>query len=115
MQEMSPAKLMLHCYADKIGDQWQAFCLDLSLAAQGDSFEDAKAKLDRMIVDYVYDAVVGDDREHADELLNRRAPLRYWLKFYVYVALCRLGTFRRELHRLFKEPLPLPLRPINQA
>ena len=35
-------QLLLRCYAERVGDQWQAFCLDLSLAAQGDTFMEVK-------------------------------------------------------------------------
>jgi hypothetical protein len=52
------------------------FCLDLCLAAQGDSFEEAQAKLDSMICTYVEDATVGEDRDFGADLLRRPAPLR---------------------------------------
>jgi hypothetical protein len=71
---MKPTQLLLRCYAEKVGDQWQAFCLDLSLAAQGDTFAEVKDKLDAMIAQYVYDALVGDDREYAHQLLTQTRP-----------------------------------------
>lgn len=81
------AQLFLRCYAEKVGNQWQAFCLDLSLAAQGDTFAEVKDKLDAMVAEYAYDALVGEDREYAEQLLTRRAPLRDWLKYYWYWVL----------------------------
>ena len=33
-----------------------------------------------MIDEYVEDALTGEDRDHAQALLNRRAPWRYWLR-----------------------------------
>lgn len=111
-----PVSLILRCYAEKEGDQWQAFCLDLSLAAQASSFDDAKNKLEHMIREYVYDALVGKDREHAGALLNRRAPFSYWVRYYCYLALCKVGSVHKEIRRLFKEPLPLTVRqPYNHA
>ncbi|MEK7261121.1 MAG: DUF1902 domain-containing protein [Pseudomonadota bacterium] len=111
-----PVSLILRCYADKEGNQWQAFCLDLSLAAQASSFEEAKHKLERMIGEYVYDALVGEDKVHADALLNRRAPLSYWLKYHWYFMLCKVGSVHKELRRIFKEPLPLTVQqPYNHA
>jgi hypothetical protein len=62
-------------------------CLDFNLAAQGDSFEEAKSKLEAMIADYVYDALAGEDKPYAAQLLARRAPLSFWLKYYFYVFL----------------------------
>lgn len=116
MNDMRPLKLILRCYADKEGDQWQAFCLDLSLAAQASSFEEAKGKLERMILDYVHDALAGEDREYAADLLARRAPARYWLRYYFYMFLCRVGSIQRGVRRLFTESLPLtPDRHYNHA
>jgi 1,4-dihydroxy-2-naphthoyl-CoA synthase len=61
---MNTNDLILHCFADKSGDQWQAFCLDLTLAAQGDTFEDARAKLDAV-------AAPWGEREIATGLVTR--------------------------------------------
>lgn len=72
----------VRCYAKKDGDQWVAVCVDLCLASQAASFEEAKSKLDAQVHDYVYEALTVD-RAHAAELLSRRAPLanriEYWL------------------------------------
>lgn len=99
--------LMLRCYANKDGDQWQAFCIDMCLAAQGDSFHEVKQKLERMMAEYVYDALAGEDREYAEQLLNRKAPLSQRLTYHVIWLLHRIGVFRDGLHKLFKEPMPL--------
>lgn len=106
---MKPVKLVLRCYGERKGDQWQAFCLDFTLAAQADSFDEAKFKLERMIEDYVVEAL-GEHKEHAQELLTRRAPFRYWAKFYAIRFLCRIGSVKREMCRLFNEPVPLTVR-----
>jgi hypothetical protein len=104
---MKPTQLLLRCYAEKVGDQWQAFCLDLSLAAQGDTFAEVKDKLDVMIAEYVYDALVGEDREYAHQLLTRRAPLRDWIKYYWYCLLSKAGAIHEEARRLFTSLVPL--------
>lgn len=106
---LTPAKLLLRCYAEHVGEQWQALCLDLTLASQADSFEEARDKLHAMIVDYVTDAVAGEDQAHAGALLSRRAPLRYWLKYYAVGVLIRLGATGNKVRLLFTEPLPLVL------
>jgi len=105
--EIKPAQLLLRCYAERVDNQWQAFCLDLTLAAQGDSFEQARGKLRAMIVEYVTDAIVGEDREFADQLLSRKAPLGEWAKYYGMAMLTRLHAARSNLWRLFHESLPL--------
>lgn len=114
--KVTPAKLIVRCYAEKAGNQWQAFCLDLDLAAQGETFKEAREKLGRMIFEYVYDALAGEDKAHADSLLNRRAPLVYWLRYYWLTLWCMVGILHLELHRLFTKSLPLTLdRPYNHA
>lgn len=75
---MRPKQLLVKCYAEQEGHDWVAVCLDFNLAAQGDSFEEVKIKLESMIYDYVYDALVGEDRRYAAQLLSRRAPLSLW-------------------------------------
>jgi hypothetical protein len=104
---MRADQLYLRCFADRREGQWQAFCLDLSLVAQADTFEEARDKLDRMICDYVYDAMAGEDRQYADQLIPRRAPLRDWLKYYVYWLRVKLRSLPEQGARLFKELLPL--------
>jgi hypothetical protein len=104
---MKPRQLFLRCYAEKVGNQWQGFCLDLSLAVQGDTFAEVKDKLEAMIGEYVYDALVGEDREYAEQLLTRRAPLRDRLKYYWYFVLSGAGAIHEEARRLFTSLVPL--------
>ena len=99
--------LMLRCYANKHGDQWQAFCIDLCLAVQGDNFPEVKQKLEQMMLEYVYDALAGEDREFADQLLSRKAPASQIFTYYWISAMHRIGIFRGGFHKLFKEPMPL--------
>jgi predicted RNase H-like HicB family nuclease len=106
---MKTNQLILKCYARYDEGQWIAFCLDFDLAAQASTFEEAKTKLENMIKEYVFDALVGEDREYAEQLLTRKAPLLEWLKYYFYVVI----HAKAGLYRLFKEPLPLT--PYNQA
>lgn len=105
-QVLDPARLIVRCVAQPIDGSWQAFSLEFGLAAQGDSFPDVKAKLQAMIWSYVYDALVGDDKAHARELLARRGP--WWV--YVRYHLARL-RHRRHLEtartRAFSQPMPL--------
>lgn len=94
---MKSYPLVFRCYAEKSGDQWQTFCIDLTLAAQAESFEEARSKLHAQINSYVFDAIAGDDQAHAADLLTRRAPLRYRAKYYFYLA---ADHFRAMSHRM---------------
>jgi len=80
--DISPVKLIVRCVAFKHSDQWQAFSLEFGLAAQADTFPEVKQKLHVMIRDYLDDALIGEDRGHAFELLNRRAAWWVYARYY---------------------------------
>jgi len=110
---MKPSELLLRSYANEYNGQWQAFCIDFGLAAQGDSLEDVRDKLGSMIKEYVNDALTGEDKEYADQLLRRKAPFKQVATYYIYlfedkVKRC-FGLFG-SAHKLFKIPMPLVLQ-----
>jgi hypothetical protein len=110
---MKACKLTVRCYAEPKHDQWQAFCLDFDLAVQGDNFPEVKAKLEAQIVEYVNDALIGEDREYAHELLKRRAPWHMYAKYHVGCTLQNWGLLqhldmvRHHVGKYFRETLPL--------
>lgn len=103
---MKAPELILRCMAEQDGDVWVAQCLDLCLAAQGDSLPEAKVKLEAMIEDYIEEAF-GPDREHAAYLLRRKAPWSEWAKYYQAVSMGTIGAFGRHHLQCFTEMLPL--------
>jgi len=105
--QFAPAKLLLRCYADRQGDTWQAFCIDLNLAAQGDTFKEVRYKLHLQIDEYVNDALTGEDREYADQLLNRPAPFAIRAKYYYLKVLFLIKAVHNDICRLFTEVMPL--------
>lgn len=98
--------LLLRCYFEKDGDQWLGYCLDFMLVTQAGSLPEAMRKLESQMREYVYDATAGEDRKHADTLLRRRAPLRYWVKFYVAWIKQSMQHASRT-RKAVKEPMPL--------
>ena len=56
-----------------------------------------------MVQEYVSDALVGEDKEYAEQLLSRKAPLFEWLKYYFHMLI----HTQNGLYRLFKETIPL--------
>ena len=102
---MKPRQLLLRCMAQQRDNQWQAFCLDFDLAAQADTLDEAKRKLELQVEEYVYDALAGEDRQYADQLLTRRAPLSLWAQYYGFGLLKKFVEVRSN--RRFKEPIPL--------
>ncbi|ADE15352.1 hypothetical protein Nhal_2264 [Nitrosococcus halophilus Nc 4] len=117
---MRPQALFLRCFVERRDDQWQGFCIDLNLAAQGDSLEEVKRKLEAMIADYVYDALAGEDREYAMQLMQRKAPLSIRWRYCCYASISRVVHWKREIYRVFQEQVPLFPRdphhhPMNHA
>lgn len=64
----------LHCLAFGREGAWQAFCLDLDLAVEGRTFEDADARLRDAIATYFQDVAMLDESDR-ERLLNRSMPL----------------------------------------
>jgi hypothetical protein len=96
--------LTVRCFVEPKNGQWQAFSLEFGLAAQADSMEDAKRSLDHMISSYVHDALVGEDREYAHELLSRRATWRVYYLYYIARIFSKIGS--RSKHA-YHDPLAL--------
>jgi predicted RNase H-like HicB family nuclease len=103
---VKPKQLFLRCFADISNGQWQAFCLDLDLAAQGETLDEATQKLEAQIREYVFDALAGEDQAYADQLLSRRAPVHLWVRYYWYGVLLKVWHMKNGVKR-FKERLPL--------
>lgn len=109
---MKTKDLLLHCYFEKDGDQWIAFCLDFTLVAQAATIKEADEKLRLQIAEYVHDATVGADRQHAAYLLRRRAPLKYWFRFYVTLYRQHRHHTMMASKRRKAAMEPLPLAPV---
>jgi hypothetical protein len=111
---MKKTEVTLRCFAEKEGDQWVVYCLDLSLVAQAGSLEEARRKLDAQVVEYAQDALVGEDRDHGDKLMSRRAPLSTFLRYWrVRASLAVAGVLHpRRLPQAerFQERISLPPR-----
>ena len=68
-----------------------------------------------MIVGYLRDALEGEDRPYAAQFLTRRAPLGFWLKYYLaklrtcvagrVAAAAWLALKQFQWRRLAREPL----------
>lgn len=110
---MHVENLVVRCYAQQSDGIWQAICIDLNLAAQADSLNEAKRKLEAQIVEYIYDAIAGEDRAIGVELLSRRAPLEFRIRYYLICAAQSLAGKVEFLSALlrnamsFNETVPL--------
>jgi predicted RNase H-like HicB family nuclease len=118
---------VIRCVLEEADGQWHAYSLEFGLAAQADTEEEAKAKLGNMISSYLYDALAGEDREHAPELLRRRASPEVYAKYYVSKAaagvasLFHRGRSRTSVHdggyldRHLAYSNPVPVMPMGCA
>lgn len=79
---------ILRCYAKKEQSYWVAVCIDLSLAAQADSKQEAIEKLESMIKTYVDEAYT-IHKDYANQLLTRKAPLLQRLTFRFFQTILR--------------------------
>ncbi len=73
---------LVRIYGEKHNDHWALVSLDFGVAAQGKTVEEALSRLDEQIKEYIYDATVGEDKEFEKELLSRKAPLEFFVKYY---------------------------------
>ncbi len=104
---MHPDKLVLRCYAEEEAPcLWAAACIDLNLAVQGETYREVRRKLNDQIDSYLYDAMVGEDREYVEQLVPRRAPVKFFLKYYRI----HLKLFVRRKVRDFLRVVPLQPR-----
>lgn len=93
---------VLRCFADRSEGQWTAVCLEFSLAAQADTVEEAISGLQSQIESYILDAYEGDDVDHRDALLNRKAPFSLWVQYYAIKCRMLWHSFTRRKPRLSK-------------
>lgn len=80
--------LTLRCYAQEHGQRWHAICTDLDIAADGDSFREAKASLQTCIELYL-EGVAELPANEQRRFLRRRAP------WHVRAKLAFLARFHR--------------------
>lgn len=80
---MKKLPVQFRCYAEYDDDvkAWVAACVDLCLAAQADTLEEAKKKLHEQVLDYLQDAVDTGSFDEAMQMLSRRAPLTEMAKY----------------------------------
>jgi predicted RNase H-like HicB family nuclease len=103
---MNPDQLRLRCYAEEQGPcLWVAVCIDLCLAAQGETYKEARRKLDSQIDRYVEEAFT-IDRAYFDQLIPRKAPLRQRIKYHL-IHLRLAGMLFRHKMREFIRGMPL--------
>jgi len=83
------------CYTERVDEHhWEAFCVDLPLAARGASLHEARTNLDGHMLNYVASAL--GDPERFDILLSQKAP---FLERVYYVRLAIKEWVGKSLRR----------------
>jgi len=105
----TPFRFVIRIFAERKNNQWQAFTLELGLAAQADTLPEVKNKLECMIRSYLLDALQGEDREHAYALLSRKATWQVYAKYHICSALSHIGRLwgTSRDHVIYNKLLPL--------
>ena len=116
---MKPVTLKVRCMAWQEQGLWVAACIDFTLATQADTLDAARSQLQEQISAYVNEAVTVD-AEHAEALLERRAPVLDRLRFSFWKLVSNRPRLRRSVGRAINaaglairrklayiEPLPL--------
>jgi hypothetical protein len=104
---MRPNEILLRCYIEKKEGVWQAFCIDLCLAVQGESTEEVKRKLHDQIHSYLVDIFEGEDRPYAAQLLSRKAPISQRLRYHYLRLYAHVSGIKNRF--AFKDAMPLKL------
>ena len=89
-------KVILHSIIEKEKDMYSALCLELDVASQGRTIEQAKKNLKEAVAVYLEDVI------HSGEVKNfipRPAPRAEWIKF-----------FKAEANALGRKLKKFPLR-----
>ena len=90
--------LTLRCYARRYGRVWHAICTDLDVAADGVSFQDARASL-KVCIELYLEGVTELPSEQQRRFLTRRSPWYVGVKMALLAALCFARGEGRRPHR----------------
>ena len=72
-------KLDLHVLFEKEDDIYAALCLELDVASQGKSLEEARSNIREAVETYIEDVLNAGDE---DEFIPRPAPPEEWIKYF---------------------------------
>ena len=71
--------LQIHALIEKDGDFYSALCLELDVASQGETIEEAKVNLQEAIELYLEEI---HESGLEEEFIPRPAPMEYWVRYF---------------------------------
>ena len=72
-------RLHLHNLIEKEGNLYSAICLELNVASQGKTIEEAKKNLHEAVALYIEDVLESGDKQN---FIPRPASMEEWIKFF---------------------------------
>lgn len=109
---MKPDEIIVRCYLKRNGNLWVAICIDLCLAAQANSAEQARDKLHAQIGEHLQYAF--SNSQYTAQLLRRRAPLKQILTYYAIRLFWQFKSLfkskkKKGSGRVYEDLMPLRL------
>ena len=86
---------VLRCYAEGKGTRWEAICLDLDIAVQGESLREALDELTSAVQFHV-EHILSLPQQEQDRFWNRRAPMSMRLRFLWHVLVSTFRSYRKS-------------------
>jgi len=83
MEVLKMGRLHFHSVIEKEGELYSAVCLELNVASQGKTVDEAKKNLQEAVELYLEDVLEAGDEK---EFIPRPAPEEEWLKFFTASA-----------------------------
>jgi len=78
MKSNPAGRLDLHILIEKEGDLYSVLCLELNVASQGETLEEARKNIREAIEIYLEDVYESDEKE----FIPRPAPVEEWIKYF---------------------------------
>jgi hypothetical protein len=103
---MSKEKV-IRCYGFQTpSGRWQGVCLDFNLAAEADTIDQLKNKMNDIIKSYIESVLDSTDKSSIIELLNRKAPLKDWGFYYLIKSIRIIKEIPTKI--IFQEMASVP-------
>ena len=84
---MDSRHMLIKCYAERHDGLWVAVCINFNLAAQAETFEEAKDRLFAQIEDHIEEALSAPEPIRHQLLYERKAPLIDRLRYRLFGVL----------------------------
>ena len=107
---IKPQDMVLRCIAHRTSrGTWVAKCIDLDLATEEGSLEEAKQDLMSMVISYLSTIIDTEDPDSIPALLLRRGPWYDRLIFNILALINHRANHRHRHNVTFQQSIPMHL------